>query len=260
MSPRPVIIDCDPGQDDAVALLLALASPDDLDVLGITCVAGNVPLELTQRNARTIVALAGRPDVPVHAGCPRPILRPLVTAERVHGKTGLDGYDWDEPATPLADGHAVDFIVATCLAAGDRAITLCPLGPMTNIAQAIVQAPAILPKLREIAFMGGAALGPGNVTASAEFNIYTDPHAAQIVLGSGVPLTMFGLDVTHQAITTPARHRAIRAIGSPVSDAVSGMLSFYDRLRQRILETVERRGGRQVIFVTAGPADAQHAH
>lgn len=229
MSARPIIIDCDPGLDDAVALLLALASPDDLDVLGVTCVAGNVPLDLTQRNARIIVALSGRPEVPVYAGCPRPILRPLLTAERVHGKTGLDGYDWVEPVTPLAGGHAVDFIIATCLAAEDRSITLCPLGPMTNIAQAIVQAPDILTKLREIAFMGGAALGPGNITPSAEFNIYTDPHAAQIVLSSGVPLTMFGLDVTHQAITTPARRDAIRAVGSPVSDAVSGMLASYDR-------------------------------
>ncbi|MDH3703813.1 MAG: nucleoside hydrolase, partial [Alphaproteobacteria bacterium] len=140
-----------------------------------------------------------------------------------------DGYDWVEPATPLAAGHAVDFIVATCLAAEDGSITLCPLGPMTNIAQAIVQAPEILPKLREIAFMGGAALGPGNVTPSAEFNVYTDPHAAQIVLSSGVPLIMFGLDVTHQAITTPARRDAIRAVDSPVTDAVSGMLRFYDR-------------------------------
>jgi purine nucleosidase len=229
MSPRPIIIDCDPGQDDAVALLLALASPDDLDVLGITCVAGNVPLALTQRNARIIVELSGRLEVPVYVGCPRPILRPLVTAERVHGKSGLDGYDRDEPTLPLADGHAVEFIIATCLAAGDRSVTLCPLGPMTNIAQAIVQQPAILPKLREVAFMGGAALGPGNITASAEFNIYTDPHAAQVVLSSGVPLTMFGLDVTHKAITTPARREAIRAIGTPVSEAVSGMLAFYDR-------------------------------
>ncbi len=229
MSPRPIIIDCDPGQDDAVALLLALASPDELDLLGITCVAGNVPLELTQRNARIVVALSGRLEVPVYAGCSRPILRPLITAERVHGKTGLDGYDWDEPTTPLADGHAVDFIIATCLDAEDRSITVCPLGPMTNIAQAIVQQPAILPKLREIAFMGGAALGPGNITASAEFNVYVDPQAAQIVLESGVPIAMFGLDVTHQAITTPARRDAIRAIGSPVTDAVSGMLAFYDR-------------------------------
>jgi len=229
MSGRPVIIDCDPGQDDAVALLLALASLDEIDLRGVTCVAGNVPLALTQRNARIVVELSGRTDVPVYAGCPRPILRRLVTAERVHGKTGLDGYDWSEPSLPLADGHAVDFIVDTCLAAADGAMTICPVGPMTNVALAIVKAPEILPKIREIAFMGGVARNPGNTTESAEFNIFVDPHAARIVMESGVRLTMFGLDVTHKAITTPARLAAIRDIGSPVSEAVAGMLAFYDR-------------------------------
>jgi purine nucleosidase len=229
MTARPVIIDCDPGQDDAVALLLALASPDEIDLCGVTCVAGNVPLALTQRNARIIVELSGRADVPVIAGCSRPILRPLITAERVHGKTGLDGYDWAEPGLHLADGHAVDFIVETCLAAADGSMTICPVGPMTNVALAIVKAPEILPKIREIAFMGGVARNPGNTTESAEFNIYVDPHAARVVFESGVRLTMFGLDVTHKAITTPERLTAIRDIGTPVSDAVSGMLAFYDR-------------------------------
>lgn len=229
MTARPVIIDCDPGQDDAVALLLALASPDEIDLRGVTCVAGNVPLALTQRNARIIVELSGCKDVPVLAGCSRPILRPLLTAERVHGKTGLDGYDWSEPTLPLADGHAVDFIVETCLAAADGSMTICPIGPMTNVALAIVKAPEILPKIREIAFMGGVARNPGNTTETAEFNIYVDPHAARVVMESGVPLTMFGLDVTHKAITTPERLAAIRDIGTPVSDAVAGMLAFYDR-------------------------------
>ena len=229
MTARPVIIDCDPGQDDAVALLLALASPDEIELRGITCVAGNVPLALTQRNARIIVELSGRVDVPVFAGCPRPILRPLTTAERVHGKTGLDGHDWADPTLQLADGHAVDFIVETCLAAADGAMTICPVGPMTNVALAIVKAPEILPNIREIAFMGGVARNPGNTTESAEFNIYVDPHAARVVLECGVRLTMFGLDVTHKAITTPERLAAIRDIGTPVSAAVSGMLAFYDR-------------------------------
>jgi len=229
MSARPVIIDCDPGLDDAVALLLAFASPDELDLRGITCVAGNVPLDRTERNARIIRALAWRDDVPVYAGCPRPLLRPPHAAERVHGKSGLDGYDWAEPSTPLADGHAVDFIVDTCLAANDRSITLCPIGPMTNVALAIVKAPGILAKIAEIAFMGGAATISGNVTPAAEFNIHADPHAARIVLESGVRLTMFGLDVTHQAITTPDRMAAIREIGGPVAEAVTGMLTFYDR-------------------------------
>ena len=186
MSGRPVIIDCDPGIDDAIALLLALASPEEIDLLGITCVAGNVPLPLTLRNARIVVELSGRTDVPIYAGCARPMRRTLSTGERIHGKTGLDGYDWPEPSLVIGDGHAVDFIVETCLAAKDGAITLCPVGPMTNIATAIVKQPRILPKLREIAFMGGAALVPGNVTPVAEFNIHADPHAAEVVLQSGV--------------------------------------------------------------------------
>jgi purine nucleosidase len=229
MSARNVILDCDPGLDDAIALLVALASPQEIDLLGVTCVAGNVPLPLILRNARIVVELSGRRDVPVFAGCARPMRRSLATGERVHGKTGLDGYDGPEPTLPVAEGHAVDFIIDTCLAAEDGSITLCPVGPMTNIATAILQEPRILPKLREIAFMGGAALGRGNVTPVAEFNIHTDPHAADIVLRSGAPLTMFGLDVTHKAITTPDRLAAIRAIGTPVSDAAVGMLSFYDR-------------------------------
>ena len=229
MTARPIIIDCDPGQDDAVALLLALASPGDLDVLGITCVAGNVPLDLTQANARRIRELAGRTDIPVYAGCPRPMLRPLVTAEAVHGRTGLDGCDLPPPSMKLADGHAVDFIVRTCMAAGRDGVTLCPTGPLTNIAQAIVQEPRILPNIREIVLMGGAAMISGNTTPSAEFNIYVDPHAAHVVFECGRPIVMLPLDVTHKALTTAERLAAIRAIGTPVGDAVGGMLEFYDR-------------------------------
>jgi purine nucleosidase len=229
VSRRRVIVDCDPGVDDAIALLLALASPEEIELLGVTCVAGNVPLPLTVRNARLVVELSGRTDVPVYAGCAQPLQRPLSTAERVHGKTGLDGYDWAEPTLTVAEGHAVDFIVETCRAAADDAITLCPVGPMTNIAMAIAKAPEILPKIREIAFMGGAALVPGNVTPVAEFNIHADPHAARVVLESGVRLTMFGLDVTHKAITTPERLDAIRRIGTPVADAAAAILGFYDR-------------------------------
>ncbi len=229
MMNRPILIDCDPGQDDAVALLLAFGAPDQLDVRGITCVAGNVPLELTQANARRICELAGRADVPVYAGCSRPMLRPLVTAEAVHGRTGLDGCDLPPPSMPLQDGHAVDFIVETCLAAGQDGITLCPTGPLTNIAQAIVQQPGILPNVREIVLMGGAAMITGNTTPSAEFNIYVDPHAAHVVFECGRPIVMLPLDVTHKALTTPARLEAIRAIGTPVARAVGGMLAFYDR-------------------------------
>lgn len=166
------------------------------------------------------------------------MLRTLSTGERIHGKTGLDGYDWAEPSLPTAEGHAVDFIIETCLAAKDGAITLCPVGPMTNVATAIVKESRILPKLREIVFMGGAALVPGNVTPVAEFNIHADPHAAEIVLRSGVRLTMFGLDVTHKAITTPDRLDTIRAIGTPVAEAAAAILAFYDRT------DIERYGAR----------------
>lgn len=226
---RRIIIDCDPGQDDAIALLLALASEDALDVAGITCVAGNVPLRHTVRNALRVRELSGRQNVPVYAGCPRPILRELATAEEVHGKTGLDGVDLPEPGGGAEERHAVDFIIEVCRAAPDGGITLCPIGPMTNIALALVMAPEIRRKIREIAFMGGVALGPGNITPSAEFNVFVDPHAAQIVMESGISLTMFGLDVTHKALATPVRRTAIEAIPTPVAKAVGQMLAYYDR-------------------------------
>lgn len=229
MAPRPIIIDCDPGEDDAVALLLALASPDELRVLGITCVAGNVPVELTHANALRICELAKRTDVPVCRGCARPLLRPLVTAESVHGKSGMEGCGLPPPSSHGDPRHAVDFIIETCLAAEDGEITLCAVGPLTNVAVAIVQERRILPKIREIVLMGGAAISPGNTTPVAEFNVYVDPHAAQVVFESGLELTMFGLDVTHKVLTTPDRLEAIRALGTPAADAVTGMLDFYGR-------------------------------
>ena len=227
MSPRPVIIDCDPGHDDALAILLALGSPDELDVLAITVVAGNVPLALTEKNARKICDLAGRTDLPVHAGCARPLVRELVTAEHVHGKTGLDGPALPEPGTPLAGSHAVDAIVATLRAHPPGTVTLCPIGPLTNIATALQQAPDVVPRIREIVLMGGA-IGEGNITPAAEFNIHVDPHAAQVVFEAGVPLVMHGLDVTHQALVTPARLEAIRQIGTPLSGTVVELLDFYN--------------------------------
>ena len=229
MAPRPIIIDCDPGEDDAVALLLALASPEELQVLGVTCVAGNVPVDLTHANALRICELAGRTDLPVCRGCARPLLRPLVTAESVHGKSGMDGSGLPPPSGKGDPRHAVDFIIESCLAAEDGAITICAVGPLTNIAVAIVQESRILAKIREIVLMGGAAISPGNTTPAAEFNIYVDPHAAQVVFESGLDITMFGLDVTHQVMTTPARLEAIRALDTPVAQAVAGMLDFYGR-------------------------------
>src|SRR6056297_3231079 len=161
--PRPIIIDTDPGQDDALAILLALASPE-LEVLGISAVAGNVPLHLTAANARRVCELAGRTDVPVFGGCARPMLRLLHTAEAVHGATGLDGADLPPPRMPLQTAHAVDWLVDTLMAAEDGTVTLCPLGPLTNIALAIVKQPLIVPKIAEIVLMGGAAFIGGNTT------------------------------------------------------------------------------------------------
>jgi purine nucleosidase len=231
MPPRPIIIDCDPGQDDALAILLALGSPEDLEVLAITAVAGNVPLALTEKNARKVVELAGRRDVPVHRGCERPLSRPLVTAEFVHGRTGLDGADLPEPTVPPAPAHAVDAIIEILRAQPAGTVTLCPVGPLTNVAQAMQRAPDVVPRIREVVLMGGA-IGEGNITPAAEFNIYVDPHAAEIVFQSGVPLVMLGLDVTHQALVTPARLDAIRAIETPFSRAVVDLLEFYNRYDQ----------------------------
>ena len=228
MEPRRIIIDTDPGQDDAVAILLALASPE-LEVLGITTVAGNVPQPLVTENALKLVELAGRPEVPVYAGCVRPMVRDLFTAEYVHGPTGIDGTDLPEPTVSVQEEHAVDFIVDTCMTAEPESVTLCPVGPLTNIATAIVKEPAIVTRIREIALMGGGFFEGGNTTPVAEFNIYVDPHAAHIVFGSGIPITVFPLDVTHKALVLPADIEAFRAMDTPVGDSVAGMLGYYER-------------------------------
>jgi len=228
LTSRPVIIDCDPGQDDAVNLLLAMSSPEELDILGITTVAGNVPLKLTERNTRQICDIAGRTDMLVFAGCDRPMQRDLLTAEKVHGKTGIDGVDIVEPATPLQDRHAVDYIVDTLLAA-DAPVTLIPTGPLTNIGMAIQREPAILDSVAEIILMGGAMREGGNHSPSAEFNILVDPHAADIVFRCGRPITVLGLDVTHQVLATPERRDRIRAIQNDAGRATAGMLDFFDR-------------------------------
>ena len=213
MAPRKIIIDTDPGQDDAVAILLALASPDEIDVLGITAVAGNVPLALTAKNARIVCELAGQTDVPVYAGCDRPLIRPLVTAEHVHGKTGLDGPVLPDPEMPLADGHAVDFIIETLRKHESGTVTLCPLGPLTNIAMAFRKAPDIVDRVQEIVLMGGAYFEVGNITPTAEFNIHVDPEAADIVFRSGRPIVVMPLDVTHKALVTKPRNRCVPGIG-----------------------------------------------
>jgi purine nucleosidase len=229
MTPRKIIIDTDPGQDDAVAILLALASPDELEVVAITAVAGNVPLALTTRNALMMVELAGRTDVPVYAGSVRPMVRDLVTAEYVHGKTGIDGADLPDPSTPLADGHAVDVIIDIVMSSEPGEITLCPLGPLTNVGMALAREPRIAERVREIVLMGGGFFEGGNRTPAAEFNIYVDPHAADLVFRSGIPITMMPLDVTHKVLTLPERVERFRALGTPAGRCVHGMLDFFDR-------------------------------
>ena len=228
-APRKIIIDTDPGQDDAVALLLAMASPEDVTVLGITAVAGNVPLPLTERNARIVCELAGKRETRVFAGCDRPLARKLVTAEHVHGKTGLDGPQLADPVMPLQSQHAVDFIIETLRAEPAGTVTLCPLGPLTNIATAFQRAPDIIARVQEIVLMGGAYFEVGNITPAAEFNIYVDPEAAEIVFKSGIPLVVMPLDVTHKALTTKPRIAAFRAMGSEPGRMVAEWTDFFER-------------------------------
>ena len=227
MAPRPIIIDTDPGLDDAVAILLAFASPE-LEVLGLTAVAGNVGLDHTADNARRLCELAGRRDARVFAGCGRPMLRKPITAV-VHGETGLGGADLPPPTLPLQERHAVDWIVETVMAAPERSITVCALGPLTNLALAFLREPRLPAHLQELVIMGGAGPSGGNSTPAAEFNIYADPHAAHVVFESGAPIVLVPLDLTRQVLATRERVARIRAIGSPVSRAVTGMLEFFNR-------------------------------
>lgn len=210
-------------------MFLAMSSPDELEILGITVVAGNVPLDLTQRNARMMCDVAGKNELHVYSGCDRPMQREPITAEYIHGATGIDGLDVFEPVTPLQEQHAVDFIVETLLAAGQNSITLVPTGPLTNIGTAIDREPSLLNGVKEIVLMGGAMRESGNRSPSAEFNIIVDPHAADIVFNCGRPITVMGLDVTHQVLSTRERVDRIRALDNPVADATAGMLSFFHR-------------------------------
>ncbi len=221
----PIIIDCDPGVDDAIAILLALGL--DLPILGITTVAGNVPLPLTTSNARKICALASRPDLPIFAGCPRPLLKPLITAEDIHGATGLQGANLPDPSPNSSQPaqHGVNFLIEQLLSASEP-LRIAALGPLTNLAVALIKCPQIAEKISQLVIMGGS-MSQGNITASAEFNMYVDPHAAQVVLSANIPTTLITLDITHQVLTTPERLASIRAIGNPVSTAAAGMLEFY---------------------------------
>src|SRR4051812_46828664 len=223
---RKIIFDTDPGQDDMAAILMALASPKELEVLGIVAVAGNVPLHHTERNARRICELAGRADVPVFAGSDQPMGRKLVTAEHVHGKTGLDGPDLPEPKAALQKQPGVDFLIETLRAAKEGEITLLTLGPLTDIGLLLTRAPEVKPKIREIVMMAGAYFEVGNITPSAEFNVYVDPTAADIVLKSGIPIVMMPLDVTHRLLVTPARMERLFALGNRAGKALAEALTF----------------------------------
>jgi purine nucleosidase len=222
--PRPIIIDTDPGTDDAVAILLALAAPE-LEVLGLVAVAGNLPLRLTERNARAILELAGQPEIPVHAGCPRFMSPGHTTAEHAHGDGGLGQLELPPPRAALRRKHGVDFLIETLRGAPPRSITVCALGPLTNIATALVKAPEIAGQMAELVVMGGASHALGNTTPAAEFNMHADPFAAALVFDSGAPITMIPLDLTHQVLSTPERIGRVRALGNRCGEAASVLMS-----------------------------------
>jgi pyrimidine-specific ribonucleoside hydrolase len=219
----PIILDCDPGHDDAIALLLALASPE-VDLLGVTTVAGNSTLDKTTTNALKVLELSGNQQVPVAMGAPRPLVRELVVAEHVHGQSGLDGPSLADPVTRPVALHAVDFLADRILSSPDP-VTLVPLGPLTNIALLLNRYPEALNNVSRIVSMGGA-MGLGNFTPAAEFNIYVDPEAAHRVYHSGVPITMIGLDVTHQALLDQAHAERLRPLGK-TGRFVAEMLDFF---------------------------------
>ena len=237
---KKIILDCDPGHDDAVAIMLA-AAHDDIEILGITCVAGNATLENTKKNALKVCSLIGKTQIPIFSGADKPLNFDLVTAEHVHGKSGLDT---DGNPIEILDGytveemHAVDFIIDTCHQQKEP-IYLCPVGPLTNIALALKKDPAIKSKIKEIVFMGGAAMCLGNITPAAEFNIYVDPHAANIVLNSGVKTVMFGLDVTHKVNVNDKIIEDIKNNGNKSSILFADLMNFYSKTHRRVFNIDE---------------------
>lgn len=225
-----VLIDCDPGLDDAVALLSAFGAPD-IDILAITTVAGNVKGHQTAVNARIIREAAGRGrDVPICAGAPRPILRDPVTAEDFHGSTGLGNLPFPDPTLPLSRSHAVNMIIRTCRASRKAPITLVVTGPMTNVALALTMTPGIADGIAEIVLMGGAHAEGGNITPFAEFNVYADPHAAATVFGSGLPIRCLSLDVTHDIRTTPERLARVRKVPTRQAEIAADLLDASCKL------------------------------
>jgi purine nucleosidase len=228
-SRQTIFLDTDPGQDDAIAILFALAASDKLDLRAITTVAGNVPLSLTSKNARIVLGWANRTDVPVYAGCSRPLIRELVTAEDIHGKTGLDGVPLDEPRVELANGHAVDFMIKALHSAAEKSVTLCLIGPMTNLAVALIQDPTIARGIKQVVLMGGAFHTRGNITPAAEFNIYVDPHAAAVVFASGLPIVVLPLDVTRKVLSTEARVKRLANLGNRAGKLIAAILQSHPR-------------------------------
>lgn len=224
---RDLIIDTDPGADDVVALLLALASPQELNVMAITTVAGNVRIDKTSRNARLAREWAGREDVPVYAGAGKPLVRTPIYAENIHGKEGLPGVQVHEPKKALAEGNAVQYLIDTLSKAAPHSITIAMLGPQTNLALALIQAPEITQGIKEVVVMGGAHFNGGNITPVAEFNLYADPDAAKVVLASGVKLTYVPLDVTHKILTSDQRIKQIEGLNNEAGKVVSGILNEY---------------------------------
>lgn len=223
--PKKVIVDCDPGHDDAIALLLAHGSPE-IELVAVTTVMGNQTLPKVTHNARVVATIAGMTGVPIAAGCPRPLVRELETASSIHGDSGLDGPVLPEPTAPLDPRHAVDLLIETIMTEEPGTVTLVPTAALTNIAMAARREPRIVERVREVVLMGGAISG-GNRSAAAEFNIITDPEAAHIVVHESWPVTMIGLDVTHQALATPDVRERIAAIGTGPSRFVGEVLGFF---------------------------------
>ncbi|MDJ0388322.1 nucleoside hydrolase [Roseomonas sp. E05] len=225
---RKIIIDTDPGKDDAAAILLALGAPEELEVLSLVAVAGNVPLARTEGNARRLLELAGRADIPVYPGCARPLVRSVITAEHVHGETGLVGLVLPEPRVPAQAAHGVDHLIGTLRAAAPGEITLCLLGPATNLAMALVKAPEIARGIAEVVWMAGARSEGGNVTPASEYNVHADPEAAAVLLESGLKLTLLPLDLTHQLRMTAPRLERLRRIDTAAARAVATLFSEPD--------------------------------
>lgn len=234
MNRQSLIIDCDPGVDDAVALMLAFGA-DEFELLAVTTVGGNVPVEKTARNARMLRQIARRDDVPVFMGAEKPLRRTLGTAAEFHGAEGTGDVTPFEPDLPCADGHAADAIIALVNSRPAKSVAMAVLGPMTNLALALRKDPGLADRLGPVAVMGGARSEGGNITASAEFNIWADPEAAAEVLATGCDAVLFGLDATHQVRATEERIAAVEATGTPMGETAAAMMRFSQAVERRIV-------------------------